>query len=87
MAGFTKDGGWNPDDGPVWKSDDPRWLIDPPYRFFRYQLRFGGRCVYCAEPIPAGSVELYSRVIQAVAHRACHADYDQKVPPGGVPTR
>lgn len=61
---------------PVWRADDPRWLVNPPWLFRPFTLRFGGRCVYCGEPIPAGASELYSRKIQSVAHRACHADAD-----------
>lgn len=69
---------------PVWKADDPRWLLNPPYGFVSYTLRFGGSCVYCGEHIAAGTFALYSRRIQSVAHRECHANFDREVPPGGV---
>lgn len=62
---------------PLWKPDDPRWLMNPPYGFIPFTLRFGGRCVYCGDPIAAGERELYSRKIQSVAHRACYADFDR----------
>lgn len=65
---------------PLWKLDDSRWLMQPPYGFIPFTLRFGGRCVYCGEHIHAGERELYSRKIQSVAHRDCHADFD-KLPP------
>ncbi len=65
---------------PVWKADDPRWLMNPPYGFVPYTLRFGGLCVYCGYHIKVGTFALYSRRIQSVAHRECHADYDREVP-------
>jgi hypothetical protein len=69
---------------PVWEPSDPRWALSPPYGFISFALRFGGPCVYCAEPIAAGSRELYSRKLNGVAHSACHANFDKPVPPGGV---
>lgn len=64
----------------VWEANDPRWLLKPPYGFQRYRLKWGGYCVYCATKIPAGADELYSRKLNSVAHRECHADFDREVP-------
>ncbi len=70
---------------PVWQGNDPRWSIRPPYLFVPYVLRFGGMCIYCGERIPVGASALYSRKVQGVAHRECHAGFDREVPEGGVP--
>jgi len=70
----------------VWKSEDPRWNVKPPYGFISYVLKFGGYCIYCGEHIPAGTSALYSRKVQGVAHASCHGGYDREVPAGGVPT-
>ncbi len=68
----------------VWKGDDPRWDVKPPYGFVTYVLKYGGPCIYCGEAIKAGVVALYSRKVQGVAHQSCHAGYDREVPEGGI---
>lgn len=68
----------------VWRGDDPRWLMRPPYGFTPFTLRFGGACVYCAVHIVGGTRALYSRKIQSVAHVECHAGFDREVPEGGI---
>lgn len=69
---------------PVWKGDDPRWKLQPPYGFVPYVLRFGGPCVYCGFRIEPGERALYSHRIKSVAHNDCHAGFDREVPEGGV---
>lgn len=61
---------------PVWEANDKRWTIPKPWGFAPYQLKFGGRCCYCGEPISPGALELYSAKLRAVAHRACRAGED-----------
>ncbi len=60
----------------VWKADDPRWNVKPPYGWVSYTLRWGGPCVYCGDRIEAGTYALYSKKINSVAHRECHAGVD-----------
>lgn len=62
---------------PVWPANDPRWLMKPPFLWVAYTLKWGGPCVYCAERIEAGTFALYSRRINSVAHRECHAGVDR----------
>jgi hypothetical protein len=69
---------------PVWKGDDPRWLMRPPYGFVPFTTRFGGACVYCGDKIPVGVRALYSRKLSGIAHDDCHAGFDREVPAGGV---
>ena len=63
----------------VWKADDPRWNVKPPYGFVSYRLKYGGACIYCAEHIPAGAFALYSKKVQGVAHASCHDGWDKPV--------
>lgn len=61
---------------PVWPANDARWNVPKPWGFVPYRLKFGGRCVYCGDHIPAGTLALYSRKIQSVAHVECRAGQD-----------
>jgi hypothetical protein len=63
----------------LWKPDDPRWNLKPPFGFVRLAMRFGGFCVYCAEQVKKGSMGLYSAKLHGVAHVECHADFDGQV--------
>lgn len=64
----------------LWKPEDPRWNMKPPFGFVSYVMKYGGFCVYCAEQVKRGSVALYSRKLHSVAHADCHADFDAAVP-------
>lgn len=64
----------------LWKPDDPRWSMKPPFGFASYVMKYGGYCVYCAEPVLKGSTALYSRRLHSVAHVECHADFDALPP-------
>lgn len=71
-------------DEPVWKPNDPRWLMRPPYGFVPFVTRFGGPCVYCGEKVGIGVWALYSKRLASIAHNECHAGFDREVPTGGV---